>query len=123
MYEQYRLQCWVYMPDTILYYMQTAIVSYPLQASLSQLSPDELRKRQEFLQQQRDKLLAMKKETREKQLGAAAKSQPQRPQSARAARSAMKNGPETAGNKEDQKKMAMRKAIAEKLREEVIGKD
>ena len=60
--------------------------SVPLQASLSQLSPEELKKRQEFLRQQRDKLLAMKKDAREKQLGVATQSQPGRPQSARAAR-------------------------------------
>jgi hypothetical protein len=91
---------------------------------LSQLSPDELKKRQEFLSKQRDKLLAMKKETREKQLGAATKSQPQRPQSARAARSAMSKAPSetpVAPSEEDQRKMAMRKAIAEKLRSEVIN--
>lgn len=96
-----------------------------MQASLSQLSPEELKKRQTFLSQQRDKLLAMKKEAREKQLGAATKSQPQRPQSARAARSAMNRSQEqkSPDAAEDQKKLAMRKAIADKLRQEVIGKE
>lgn len=35
---------------------------------MSKLSPDELQKRQQYLKEQRDKLLAMKKQEREKQL-------------------------------------------------------
>ena len=62
----------------------------------------------------------MKKEAREKQLGSELKSQPKRPQSARAARSAMQN--ELSAKAEDEKKMAMRRAIADKLKQEVIGK-
>lgn len=92
---------------------------------MSKLSPDEIRQRQDFLRQQRDKLLAMKKETREKQLQDAERSQgSKRPVSARAARSAMNDRPaeQTAASAENDRKMAMRRAIAEKLREEVIGK-
>lgn len=82
-----------------------------------------MKKRQEFLRQQRDKLLAMKKEQREKQLGDAEKSGPKRPSSARAARSAMRQPPEeSAQAAEDEKKLAMRRAIADRLRQEVIGK-
>lgn len=91
---------------------------------MSKLSPDELQKRQEYLKQQRDKLLAMKKQQREKQLVTAEKANPKRPQSARAARKAMETsgvGP-SSQTEEDQKKMAMRKAIADKLKMEVIGK-
>ena len=86
------------------------------------MSEDELKKRQEFLQQQRDKLLAMKKEQREKQLGEAERTGPKRPSSARAARSAMKQPPEAGHSEEDEKKLAMRRAIADRLRQEVIGK-
>jgi len=91
---------------------------------MSQLNADEIRQRQEFLRQQRDKLLAMKKEAREKQLHEAERDHgSHRPVSARAARSALQapaqQSPDTA---ENDKKMAMRKAIAEKLRQEVIGK-
>lgn len=96
-----------------------------IQASLSKLSPEEIKQRQEFLRQQRDKLLAMKKEAREKQLKDAERLQSARPMSARAARSAMSQKPNLAApppstNPEDDKKLAMRRAIAEKLRQEVI---
>lgn len=88
------------------------------------MSPGELKQRQDFLRQQRDKLLAMKKEAREKQLKDAERSAPKRPMSARAARSALTKPPAlpTAEQIEDEKKMAMRRAIADKLREEVVGK-
>jgi len=96
------------------------------QASLSKLSPNEIRQRQDFLRQQRDKLLLMKKDAREKQLVEAERTQQgsKRPVSARAARSAMRDGPEeqSQASAENERKMAMRRAIAEKLREEVIGK-
>jgi hypothetical protein len=85
-----------------------------------------LKQRQDFLRQQRDKLLAMKKEAREKQLQDAEQSQhgSKRPVSARVARSAMQDdSPEKSKESaENEKKMAMRRAIAEKLREEVVGK-
>lgn len=89
---------------------------------MSGLSKEELQKRQDFLRDQRDKLLAMKKEAREKQLGTAEKEGPARPQSARAARAAMKDQTSGGQQTEDEKKLAMRRAIAEKLRAEVIGK-
>ena len=90
----------------------------------SQLSADEVRQRQEFLRRQRDKLLAMKKDAREKQLRFAEREHAsQRPVSARAARSALQAPPAAAAHTPDDcKKMAMRKAIAEKLRQEVIDK-
>jgi hypothetical protein len=96
-----------------------------LAASLSQLSPDEIRQRQEFLRLQRDKLLAMKKEARASQLDEAERAKgAQRPVSARTARSALSSTPaqQTTASAENDKKMAMRRAIAEKLRQEVIGK-
>ena len=67
----------------------------------------------------------MKKEAREKQLQEAERTQSKRPVSARAARSALSKGDAGVGNSkakaEDDKKLAMRRAIAEKLRQEVIG--
>ena len=93
---------------------------------MSQLDPAALRQRQDFLRAQRDKLLALKKAAREQQLGEAARDQPKRPASARAARSALRDdggaGGDSALSPEDQRKMAMRRAIAEKLRAEVVGK-
>lgn len=94
-------------------------------AAMSNMNPDELKKRQEYLKQQRDKLLEMKKKEREKQLLAAEKSQPKRPMSARMAKSAMQEGPSNESDKlspEEEKKMAMRKAIADRLKAEMLGK-
>ena len=57
---------------------------------LLQIEPEEVEKRAAFLRGQRDKLLAMKRAEREKQLEAAT---PQaRPKSARAARNALGRG-------------------------------
>lgn len=92
---------------------------------MSKLSADELQRRQEFLKQQRDKLIAMKKNEREKHLLSAEKAAPSRPKSARAARSAlsMKKEDAKAGpNAEEQKQLEMRRAIANRLKQEVVGK-
>ena len=77
-----------------------------------------LAKRTAYLKQQRDKLLAMKKAEREKQLADAEASQlKSRPKSARAARSALG----AHGRKQiDPKTLEIRKALAEKLKQEVI---
>ncbi|KAI0220419.1 Cilia- and flagella-associated protein 36 [Lamellibrachia satsuma] len=91
-------------------------------AQFAKMDPDEVKQRQEFLRQQRDKLLTMKKQARAKQLQDHA--QPQRPQSAKAARSVMVKelpAPPDGKNEEDAKKLAMRRAIADKLRREVLN--
>ncbi|XP_013404127.1 cilia- and flagella-associated protein 36 [Lingula anatina] len=95
-------------------------------AAMSKLSPDELKKRQEFLKAQRDQLIAMKKKEREKQLLTAEKAAPARPKSARAARSSLT--PASVPPAEDkemsaeaQKQLEMRKAIAARLRQEVVA--
>lgn len=97
------------------------------QAALKNLTPSELKKRQEYLSEQRDKLLAMKKKEREKQLLKAERMQPQRPMSARAARSALSKSNETMkapaqSSPEDERKLAMRRAIADRIKAEVMGK-
>ena len=91
-------------------------------AGMVNMTPGELQQRQKFLSEQRDQLLAMKKKARAKQLGDAVKSQPQRPRSGRAARNAMDQACVTSANEEEEKKMAMRHAIANKLKQEVIKK-
>ncbi|KAL7632530.1 UNVERIFIED_CONTAM: hypothetical protein RMT77_017147 [Armadillidium vulgare] len=81
----------------------------------SQISPEEVAKRQEYLRQQRDKLLEMKRQEREKQLSAFEESAPQsRPKSSKAARKAMK------GSSIDPQTLQVRKALAERLKAEVI---
>ena len=90
------------------------------------MDPAELERRKEFLKKQRDKLLAMKKEEREKQLKEAEKENLRsRPKSARAARSAFgRSGAGGAGGAAalDPATLKLRQALAEKLKQEVIGK-
>ena len=77
-----------------------------------------MEKRMEYLKQQRDRLLALKKTEREKQLAnySNTESSKKRPTSARVARQAVSGGGEAkpAASAEDAKKIAMRKALAEK---------
>jgi hypothetical protein len=89
------------------------------QEGYSNMTPEELKQRQVFLKEQRDKLLKMKQDEREKRYLIAEKTSA-RPMSARAGRSAMKN--DAPAPAIDQKTLEMRKAIASKLKEEVIGK-
>ncbi|GFG28438.1 hypothetical protein Cfor_11349 [Coptotermes formosanus] len=86
----------------------------------TQVDAKELMKRQEYLKAQRDKLLALKKQEREKQLQAVeSNSSKQRPRSAKAAQSALAGQPETEINSQT---LQVRKALAERLKSEVVGK-
>lgn len=89
------------------------------------MSADEIKKRQEYLRAQRDKLISMKKKEREKQLLSAEQSNPERPQSARAARQMLANekGMEQKQtvSPEEQKKIEMRRQIANKLKAELMS--
>jgi hypothetical protein len=78
-----------------------------------------VKKRQEYLKAQRDKLLAFKKQEREKQLLAveSSSSSRQRPRSAKAAKSALAG--QTESNAQT---LQVRKALAERLKSEVVGR-
>ena len=81
-----------------------------------EVDPIELKRRTDFLKAQRDKLLAMKRAERDKQLAEAEKVEStSRPKSARAARSAF------SGSKIDSETLKARKALAAKLKQEVVG--
>ncbi|XP_041968904.1 cilia- and flagella-associated protein 36 [Aricia agestis] len=91
-----------------------------------EITEEELKERQEYLKQQRDKLLALKKQVREKQLGAAASdnvasaegasSFVPRPKSSHAARAVLKgNAPAPPPDA-----MQLRRALASKLKAEVV---
>lgn len=85
------------------------------------IDPEELKKRTEFLKAQRDKLLEMKKAEREKQLAEVERQNPKsRPKSAKAARSALNRKHQAHGI--DPQTLNARRALAEKLKQEVIGK-
>lgn len=88
------------------------------------IDEEEIQRRTEFLKAQRDKLLAMKKEERERQLAEAEKDQlKSRPKSARAARSAFGRGRPSTGAGLDPEVLRIRRALAEKLKQEVIGEN
>ncbi|KPJ18129.1 Coiled-coil domain-containing protein 104 [Papilio machaon] len=89
-----------------------------------EVSEEDVQARQEYLKQQRDKLLALKKQVREKQLGAAETpsdlggegSRCQRPRSARAAQAALKG----SMSQPPPDAMQLRRALASKLKAEVV---
>lgn len=95
-------------------------------AAMAGMSAEEIKKRQAYLIQQRDKLIAMKKAEREKQLLSAEQSQPTRPMSSRAARQSLQPEGDKGEEKkqlseEEQKKIEMRRTIANKLKAELMG--
>jgi len=102
-------------------FLSTEVSAPVAVTSSNEIDEDALAKRTAYLKQQRDKLLAMKKAEREKQLSEVEASQgTSRPKSARAARSAMGSH----GRKQiDPKTLEIRKTLAEKLRQEVIDED
>ena len=99
-----------------------AVASVADAMAASNIDPSELQKRTEFLKAQRDKLLAMKKAEREKQLAEVEQEQMRsRPKSAKAARSAMSRTNVAAASNMDPETLKARLALAEKLKQEVIG--
>lgn len=84
---------------------------------------DDLQKRQEYLRQQRDKLLNMKREARLKAFAEAENDGKQkRPKTAKAAKVAMRGGRgEQPAPKISDDVLAARKALAQKLKQEVMG--
>lgn len=78
----------------------------------------DLKKRQEYLRIQRDKLVALKKEARKKQLSTEMISTDKanlRPKSAKAAKMALEGNTST-----NSQQLHIRKALAERLKSEVI---
>lgn len=81
----------------------------------------EIQKRQEYLRQQRDKLIALKKEARKKQLDTETTVKPQaRPKSAKAAEKILKG--DLAANIDPQQ-LQIRRSLAERLRDKVVNKE
>lgn len=92
-----------------------------------EISPEEMKKRTEYLKQQRDKLLALKKQERERSLTKYTEQQPKaRPTTAKAAQR-VTSGEQveplaSESSEQDAKKLAMRRALADVLKREVIDK-
>lgn len=82
-----------------------------------QVDAEELERRQQYLKKQRDKLLALKKNERQKKLKAAEVESVARPKSARVAQAAL------AGQQErPSQALSGRRVLAERLRSEVVGR-
>ncbi|KAG7298012.1 hypothetical protein JYU34_018772 [Plutella xylostella] len=103
-------------------------VVLPVLKKVELVSEDEVRARQEYLKQQRDKLLALKKRVRERRLGAAQEedegaaggegeaSKPARPRSARVAAAALAG----SAPRPPPDAMSLRRALATQLKTEVV---
>ncbi|CAG0925169.1 unnamed protein product [Notodromas monacha] len=83
----------------------------------SDVESDEIEQRQAYLKEQRDKLIALKKEVREGQLRAEA-NKSRRPRTARAAQDTIQGN--SAGVEIDPDTLEIRKALAGKLRQELV---
>ncbi|XP_060536183.1 cilia- and flagella-associated protein 36 [Cylas formicarius] len=88
-----------------------------MQEKTPEIDALELRKRQDYLRAQRDKLIALKKETRQKQLGQNSKSM-NRPKSAKAAEAVLTGEKPNINSGQ----MQIRKTLAERLKHEVVDK-
>lgn len=83
---------------------------------------EKLRQRADYLRQQRDKLVEAKQRQREKQLlEAAQRSAVDRPRTSQAARGAMQGAPARAAAAANADLIEARKAIASRIREQVMG--
>lgn len=88
----------------------------PEEEASDEVSAEDMERRKEYLKQQRDRLLAMKQEERMKQLKEyETTSSSGRPKSSYAANRAM------SGSRIDPQTLQVRKALAARLKEEVIG--
>jgi hypothetical protein len=87
---------------------------------------EDIQRRREYLTAQRDKLVALKKKEREKQLvQQSGESELQRPKSARAAQIALTSSPSPNNNGSDSnndKALAARRALAQRLKQELFEK-
>ncbi|XP_027721246.1 cilia- and flagella-associated protein 36 [Vombatus ursinus] len=99
--------------DTITAGLEQAIKGGPL-SNLSALGREQLRQREDYLRQKRDKLMSMKKDPRIKQIHNIEQ------QKAKSAEEEIAEKPEMTA--EEKQTLLKRRLIAEKLKEEVINK-
>ncbi|ODN02356.1 Cilia- and flagella-associated protein 36 [Orchesella cincta] len=83
---------------------------------------EDIQKRREYLRAQRDKLVAMKKQEREKLLEKSEGQHSTRPKSARAAQMAIKNPVNMRALSISEKSLSARRALADRLKQELIEK-
>ncbi|CAL1264625.1 unnamed protein product, partial [Larinioides sclopetarius] len=107
--------------ESSLHAVQNNEVAAPLEITkMTEVSQEEIRRRQEYLRQQREKLLALKKQEREKLLQKYEENTTSRPRSARAAQRAVQE--EKAEPASDANVQAFRNSLAARLKAEVIDK-
>ena len=83
-----------------------------------------MKKREQYLKEQRNRIQEMKNQEREKQLLTYTKTAPQRPASARVAKKAISGeASDEPMSADEQKKLAMRRVLAERLKKQVVYKD
>lgn len=107
---------------------EDAASSTSVTTTQKEITEEELQRRAAYLKQQRDKLLALKKEEREKSLTKYTEQQPKaRPTSSRAAHRVTAgeqvDSPASKSSEDDGRKLAMRRALADCLKREVIDKN
>ncbi|KAG0444422.1 hypothetical protein HPB47_013809 [Ixodes persulcatus] len=86
------------------------------------VSSEEVNQRREYLRSQRDKLVALKRAEREKQLSSTLEQDTvQRPRSSRAARAALQGDVALEAPNDDSGNLAFRKSLAARLKAEVIA--
>lgn len=93
-----------------------------------EISEEEMKRRAAYLKQQRDKLMDLKRQEREKNLAKYTEQQPKaRPTSSRAARRVTAGeqvaSPAAKSDEDEGKKLAMRRALADVLKREVVDKN
>lgn len=98
---------------------QQLLDNYNRPPATVQVDDAEMKKRQEYLKVQRDKLVALKKQVRQKQLQLDVGVQEKRPSSARVAAQGLLNHTQQHA---DVEALKIRKALAQRLRSEVIDK-
>lgn len=101
-----------------------ALSALRLNSAASGISPEEIKKRQEYLRKQRDKLIESKNKERRKHMEKLEESEllSQRPKSAKALKSFVEDEDVTPDD-DDDKTHAFRLSLAKRLKAEVIGKE
>ncbi|KAM7289236.1 cilia- and flagella-associated protein 36 isoform X1 [Ixodes scapularis] len=98
-----------------------SIVEEDLATRHQPVSSEEVNQRREYLRSQRDKLVALKRAEREKQLSSTLEQDTvQRPRSSRAARAALQGDVALEAPNDDSGNLAFRKSLAARLKAEVI---
>lgn len=121
MYIEY-IECFRHICYLLILNMYNTQLFLMIYHIIFQIDENQLKKRQEYLRKQRDKLVALKTEERRKQFGKAEGGnvlKKTRPKSAKAAEAVLTGEQSTIPHQE----LQLRKALAERLKMEVVDKN